>query len=158
MVVDLLSAIVKAGGALRGGRVAERLFCRAKSEGDHPGVHQSNARRSTADGGYARADLDNCGHLDSPPKISQVRGTESRAQHRQIARYETLQPSARTHRRKKLHTFSPVSSDRSPWHLQHFLQLSVAYGGGAPTSSNRSSLLKRHHEVDAIQYPLHDKT
>ena len=32
-VVDPLSAIVKAGGALTAGRVAERLFCRAKSEG-----------------------------------------------------------------------------------------------------------------------------
>ena len=33
MVVDPLSAIVKAGGALTAGRVAERLFCLAKSEG-----------------------------------------------------------------------------------------------------------------------------
>ena len=32
-VVDPLSAIVKAGGALTAGRVAERLLCRAKSEG-----------------------------------------------------------------------------------------------------------------------------
>ena len=33
MVVDPLSAIVKAGGALTAGRVAERLICLAKSEG-----------------------------------------------------------------------------------------------------------------------------
>src|SRR5258708_20494436 len=33
VVVDPLSAIVKAGGALTAGRVAERLFCLAKSEG-----------------------------------------------------------------------------------------------------------------------------
>ena len=33
MVVDPLSAIAKAGGALTAGRVEERLFCLAKSEG-----------------------------------------------------------------------------------------------------------------------------
>src|SRR6476659_10797116 len=33
MVVDPLSAIVKAGAALTAGRVAERLICLAKSEG-----------------------------------------------------------------------------------------------------------------------------
>ena len=54
----------------------------------HPGVHQPIARRSTAHGGDARADLDNCGHLDSPHENQPGGGTESRAQHRQIARYE----------------------------------------------------------------------
>lgn len=60
-------------------------------------LHQLAARRSTAVGGDARADLDDCGHLDSPHEHQPGWGTESRAQHRQIARYETLKPGARTH-------------------------------------------------------------
>ncbi|HEV3211223.1 MAG TPA: hypothetical protein VGY91_13255 [Chthoniobacterales bacterium] len=97
MVVDPLSAIAKAGAALAAGRVAERLICLRQIRRHHPGVHQPIARRSTADGGNARANLDNCGHLDSPHEHQSSWGTESRAQHRQIARYETLQPGARTH-------------------------------------------------------------
>ena len=99
MVVDPISAIVKAGAALTAGRVAERLICLAKSGGIalYPDVHQPIARRSTADGGDARADLDNCGHLGSPHEHQSGWGTESHAQHCQIARYENLQRSARTH-------------------------------------------------------------
>jgi hypothetical protein len=57
MVVDPLSAIVKAGAALTAGRVAERLICLAKSEGITPGFHQPIARRSGAKGGDARVSV-----------------------------------------------------------------------------------------------------
>jgi hypothetical protein len=106
MVVDPLSAIVKAGAALTAGRVAERLICLAKSEGI------TLLSTSLLQGAQPLSeetpvqDLDDCGHLDSPHEHQPGWGTESRAQHRQIARYETLQPGARTH---------PERSKGSPW-------------------------------------------
>ena len=97
MVVDPLSAIVKAGAALTAGRVAERLICLAKSEGITLVSTSLLQGAQPLIGGDARANLDNCGHLDSPHEHQSGWGTESHSQHRQIARYEKLQPSARTH-------------------------------------------------------------